>query len=143
MPCWVNVRLQMPVRSRGTERCRARALVMSDAGVRYSYNPLTREIRVSGGQGDVRANVGSTEAWANGGRVRLEEPARSVEGTLSVPDRFLELATGMRASWDASSLRASPTVRFAYAWGRWHPRGHVSFTGRRCWVTRGKGGTRA
>lgn len=53
---------------------------------------------VSGGQGDVRANIGSTEAWANGEWMRLEEPARGVEGTLYVPDRFPEPATGMRAS---------------------------------------------
>jgi len=87
------------------------APVMSAAGVRYSYNPLTREISVSGGQGDVRATVGRTEVWVSGQRVSMEEPARSIEGTLYVPDRFLELATGMRASWDESSQTLRLTRR--------------------------------
>jgi len=66
---------------------------------------------VSGGQGDVRATVGRTEVWVSGQRVSLEEPARSMEGTLYVPDRFLELATGMRAFWDESSQTLRLTRR--------------------------------
>jgi len=86
------------------------APVMSAAGIRYIYNPLTRAITVNSDQGEVRGSVGSTEAWANGERVRLSEPPRSSAGTLYVPEAFLELALGGRASWDEASqtLRLTP-----------------------------------
>jgi len=78
------------------------APVMSAAGVRYYYNPLTREISINGDQRSVRATVGGTVATLNSERVRLEEPIRRIGDTLHVPERFLELATGMQATWDAS-----------------------------------------
>lgn len=76
------------------------APVMSAVGMRYSYNPLTREVRINGSQGVVRGSVGSTTAEVDGQEVRLDEPIRNTGGALYVPDRFLELATGMRASWN-------------------------------------------
>jgi hypothetical protein len=76
------------------------APVMTAIGTRYSYNPLTREVRVNGSQGLVRGSVGSSIAEVDGREMQLDEPLRYTGGTLYVPDRFLELATGMSASWD-------------------------------------------
>jgi hypothetical protein len=77
--------------------------VMSAANLRHFYNPLTREVSVTSNEGTVRATVGGTTATVNGERIRLVEPIRRTEGVLYVPDRFLELATGLRAYWDAAS----------------------------------------
>jgi len=79
------------------------ATVMNATGVPYRYNATSREVTVNGDRGTTRLTVGSTVAWANGDRVPLQAPARIIGGTLYVPDRFVELATGMRARWDDSS----------------------------------------
>jgi len=88
--------------------------VMTAAGVRYTYNPLTREIRVNSDQGEIRGSVGSPVAWANGEQVPLAEPIRSSGGTLYVPERFLELAMGRAASWDEASQTLRLTTRGIY-----------------------------
>jgi hypothetical protein len=79
------------------------AAVMTATGVPYRYNSASREVTVNGDQGTARLTVGSSVAWANGGRVPLQAPARVINGTLYVPDRFVEVATGMRARWDDAS----------------------------------------
>jgi Copper amine oxidase N-terminal domain len=79
------------------------AAVMTATGVPYRYNSASREVTVNGDQGTARLTVGSSVAWANGSRVPLQTPARIINGTLYVPDRFVEVATGMRARWDDSS----------------------------------------
>jgi len=79
------------------------APVMNAAGVPYRYDRASREITVNGDQGTVRLTVGSSVAWANGQRVSLQAPARIINGSLYVPDRFVELATGMRSRWDEGS----------------------------------------
>jgi hypothetical protein len=79
------------------------APVMNAAGVPYRYDRASREITVNGDQGTVRLTVGSSVAWADGRRVSLQAPARIINGSLYVPDRFVELATGLRSHWDAGS----------------------------------------
>jgi hypothetical protein len=95
----VNFGAARPMREGNTVMVPA-APVLRAAGVRYFYNPLTRELSVGAGTASVRATVGSTVAIAGGTRVQMEEPVRSIEGVIYVPDRFLELATGLRMSWD-------------------------------------------
>jgi hypothetical protein len=79
------------------------AAVMTATGVPYRYNSASREVTVNGDQGTARLTVGSSVAWANGGRVPLQSPARIINGTLYVPDRFVEVATGLRSRWDDAS----------------------------------------
>jgi hypothetical protein len=79
------------------------AAVMTATGVPYRYNSASREVTVNGDQGTARLTVGSSVAWANGGRVPLQAPARIINGTLYVPDRFVEVATGLRSRWDDAS----------------------------------------
>lgn len=84
------------------------APVLRAANLRYFYNPLTREISVTSDSGVARATVGSDVATVGGDRVRLEEPPRTIDGVLYVPERFIELAAGLEASWDD----AGQTLRF-------------------------------
>lgn len=74
--------------------------VMRAAGARYFYNPITREVSITTQQGTVRGAVGSATVTANGERVPLAEPIRNTDGVLYAPDQFLELAAGLRTSWD-------------------------------------------
>jgi len=76
------------------------AAVMNASGIRYQYNSAAREVTVQGPEGDARLTVGSTVAWVNGRREPIGAPARIINGSLYVPDRFVSLATGMRADWD-------------------------------------------
>jgi hypothetical protein len=79
------------------------ATVLNTAGVRYQYNSAAHEVTAWGPQGDARLTVGSTVAMLNGRREPIGTPARIIQGTLYVPDRFVSLATGMRADWDENS----------------------------------------
>jgi hypothetical protein len=76
------------------------APVLEAAGQRQFYNPLTRTITINRGQESMTATAGSDVVTVNGERERLAEPIRTINGSLYVPERFLELATGMNATWD-------------------------------------------
>jgi hypothetical protein len=80
------------------------APVLAAAHVSYRFDSSRREIRASSNAGVVRMGIGSRIAVVNGNqRVRFEAPAQQLNGTVYVPARFLELATGQKVSWDASS----------------------------------------
>jgi len=79
------------------------APVLQSAGVPYRYDRATRQVTVDGPAGRARVTLGSWVALGNGQRVRLSAPARLIQGTLYVPQQFLELATGRRAQWDEES----------------------------------------
>jgi hypothetical protein len=54
--------------------------------------------------GTVSLTIGSRVAFINGvTRVRLDEPARMMNGTIYVSPRFLRLVTGERTVWDQGS----------------------------------------
>ncbi|HZO87131.1 MAG TPA: copper amine oxidase N-terminal domain-containing protein [Chthonomonadaceae bacterium] len=78
--------------------------VLDASHISYRYDANRRELRASSDQGVVRVGLNSRIAVVNGNRrVRLEAPVQRLNGAIYVPMRFLELATGDRASWDPIS----------------------------------------
>jgi len=77
--------------------------VMAATGYRHTYDPTYREVTISGDRGDTRFTIGDNFAVVDGERVRLDEPVQRVDGTIYVPARLLEQATGVRADWNANS----------------------------------------
>jgi hypothetical protein len=92
-----------PFTSRGVVLVPVRP-VLDALHVSYRYDADARMIRVTGDRGTVRLALGSTIAVrADGQRVRLEAPAQRLNGTIYVPIRFLELASGRTATYDPGS----------------------------------------
>jgi hypothetical protein len=77
--------------------------VMKATGTRYQYDRLAGKITTTGDERKVSATLNSSVAWVDGDRVSLGAPVRLIQGALYVPERFLELATGMSAQWDEGS----------------------------------------
>jgi hypothetical protein len=78
--------------------------VLDALHVQYRYDADTNVIRTTGDTGRVRLAVGSRIAvMGDGRRVRLDAPAQQINGTLYVPIRFFELASGRPVHYDAGS----------------------------------------
>lgn len=73
------------------------APVLRAANVPYTYDSRSRSLIA----GDARIVIGSRVAVQNGRREVLPAPAQIANGSVVVPYRFLVMATGYNASWDA------------------------------------------
>ncbi len=81
--------------------------VLNAAHIRYSYDAGRQQITVNGDNGPTRITANSSIAVVNNTRrVRLQSPARRLNGVLYVPLKFLEAATNYTVAWDASSRTA-------------------------------------
>jgi hypothetical protein len=101
-----NVRFDsnaQPIMSRGVVLVPVRP-VLDAMRVSYRYDSTSKVIRATGDQGSMRLRLGSSVAvLGDGSRVRLDAPAQRLNGTIYVPMRFLELATGRNVSYDEGS----------------------------------------
>jgi hypothetical protein len=78
--------------------------VLTAAHVPYNYRTAQSTITATGPTNSVRMTVGSRIMIVNGDRrVRLEEPVQKLNGTIYVPMKALELATGQEVSYDSGS----------------------------------------
>src|SRR5262249_2021922 len=77
--------------------------LLAELGCPYSYDPRSRQVTLNWNGEETRFNVGDNAAFVNGEQVRLDEPAQRIDGTLYVPSRLLEEATGVRLDWDAGA----------------------------------------
>lgn len=85
--------------------------VLEAADYRYDYDTQDRELTVRGDRGDARIIVGDYYATVDGERVRMATPAQRIDGVLYVPTQFLDEATDIRSSWDASGRTLRLTTR--------------------------------
>jgi len=108
----VRFRDQQPFMSAGRVMVPV-AAVLDAAGYRYDYDAQDRELTVRGDRRDARLRLGDTYANIDGDRVRLDAPMQRIDGVLYVPVQFLEEATDIRSSWDASgrTLRLTTSYR--------------------------------
>lgn len=92
-PVMVNGVTMVPVRP-----------ILDAANVRYTFSNNNGTISAESPNGTVRLSVGSQIAVGEGGeRTRLDAAAKRMNGTLYVPVRFLDLATGGKTSYDSDS----------------------------------------
>ena len=92
-PMFVNGVLMIPARP-----------ALDAANVKYSFSNNNGTINVQSPNGTTRLSVGSRIAVEEGGgRARLDAAAQRLNGTLYVPFRFLDLATGGKTSYDPDS----------------------------------------
>ena len=100
-PLFVGGVLMVPVRP-----------ALDAANIRYSFSNNNGTINAQSPNGPVRLSIGSRIAVEEGGgRARLEAAAKRINGTLYVPIRFLDLATGGKTSYDADSKTALVSTR--------------------------------
>jgi len=86
--------------------------VLRAAKVPYTYNSESRALRATGTAEPVRVAVGSSIAVVDGKRrVRMEAPVQRIDGTLYVPVKFLEIATGYDVHYDTGSRTVVMTTR--------------------------------
>lgn len=77
------------------------ASVMDAANVAYTYNERRQSVRVDTDNGALYLNIDSAYALLDGTQMTLETPAQVLNGQVYVPLRFLSLATGLTAKWNA------------------------------------------
>jgi len=86
--------------------------VLRAAKIPYTYNSDSRALRSTGTAEPVRVAVGSSIAVVNGTkRVRMEATVQRIDGTLYVPMKFLQIATGYEVHYDAGSRTVVMTTR--------------------------------
>ena len=100
-PVMVNGVTMVPVRP-----------ILDAANVRYTFSNNNGTISAASPNGAVRLSVGSQIAVGEGGeRTRLDAAAKRMNGTLYVPVRFLDLATGGKTSYDSDSRTVLISVK--------------------------------
>lgn len=78
--------------------------VLKAARVKTEYDAGGKVLKAISPDGSVRVSVGSAIAVINGTRrVRLQAAVQRLNGTVYVPLRFLELATGQTVTYDSGS----------------------------------------
>ncbi len=78
--------------------------VLRSARIPYTWDASRQVLSATGDNGPARIAVGSRIAVLRGSqRSRLDAPAQRLNGTIYVPARFLELATGYKMQFDAGS----------------------------------------
>lgn len=75
--------------------------VLKSAGIKY--NTSNNGIQVMGRDSTVRASIGSKVATDSDRRVKLDVAPRRMNGTIYVPAKFVEIATGYKANWDSGT----------------------------------------
>lgn len=72
-------------------------------GAEVSWDPLTREVSGSQGEGQVLLKIGDVNASVNGKPVLLDVPARIQGGRTLVPIRFVAEGLNAQVEWDQKS----------------------------------------
>lgn len=91
---------QRPIVRNGTVLLPARA-VLNAAGIPFQYSPLSHELSAQGSNGSVRAVINDRLVTLDNGREeRMDTSTQSINGTVYVPLRFLNLVTGEDARYD-------------------------------------------
>jgi|GEM_PF-3777291 len=105
------------------------------------WDGATETITLTGGGISIILVVGDSNAWAGGKTVRLDVPARVVDGRTLVPARFIGEALGADVTWDAAT--STVVIRSAGDWAPYtnpgglsleHPRGWTAKTDAAGWV---------
>ena len=77
--------------------------VFEKLGASVLYDGSSRSIRAVKGTTEVMLRLGSTEAFVNGQRQTLAQPAQTENGTTLVPLRFVSEALGAQVAWRGAS----------------------------------------